>query len=529
MPLVPAKVLLQFCQLIEIDAATVKEGESPWSYNLTADLPAKTLKLVSVDDFKKFVEFFGDSLTFRIGIPQSPLIEIVKGDIITKLDDAVNNIAKRDDGLELRLDLSLDKYAILKRYGLDDNQYNILFYIFKDNLINFLRSPLPNLDKNLFIGRNHPTIIIVSDISVLYSGPFLIVVGINNISGIKDKFLPINQKRQYWADKYYTTALDRLSWIGFELKNITPLHFLCNRIDGSFSELDSIVLNHLLHLSVIYTSNRVSYDNNQFHASFSSSDRTVTIALSEEKVPNEPNLLRRLAIWPYSGKETDRLIIFQNVVARELENGDQKDNYKSFIDQLRHLLDEARWHYRVFLDGQIDDHFEQMQMATNYVAEMSREISKSIESFTKGLTDALLASIGVIVLTLLASLTKSEMQSDIFKYGMMAYATYLFLFQVLYRMMSVCHSFVLLKKETDERLEAYALKLGKKKVDDLSSPFTRRKIQFWSWFSVTVILYIAVIFIIIYLGHELPGYLNQFGTLSPQASPLINSTYNGTT
>jgi len=521
----PAQVLLQFCQLIEIDVATVKEGESPWSYNLSADLPAGTLKHISEYNLKNLVEFFGDSLTFRVGIPQSPLLEIVKGNIITKLDDAVENIAKRDDDLELRLDLSLNKSSILKRYKLDSDQYNAIFYLFKDNLIKFLRSPLPNLDKNLFIGRNLPTIIIVSDTSIHYSGPFLTVVGVDNHL-VKDKFSPINQKRQDWAEKYYTTALDRLSWVGFELKNLTPLHFLCNRLDGNANELDSIISNHLLHLSILYTANRASYDNNHFQASFSSSDRTVTITLDENEVQDEPKLLRRLAIWPYGGKETDRLIIFQNVVARELESGDQKDNYKSFVGQLRHLLDEARWHYRIFLDGQIDGHFEQVQMATNYVAEMSREVSKSIESVTKGLTDALLATIGVIVLTLLASLTKSEMQGDIFRYGMMAYAAYLFLFQVLYRMISICHSFELLKKETDERLEAYALKLGKKKVDALSSPFARRKTQFWIWFSVTVIIYISVIFLIIYIGRVLPEYLTQFGTVSPQTSPIINSTLN---
>jgi hypothetical protein len=236
-------------------------------------------------------------------------------------------------------------------------------------------------------------------------------------------------------------------------------------------------------------------------------------------VPDGDSLLPRLALWPYGGRETDRLSIFQNVVARELESDDPKEDYRRFAHQLRHLLYEARWHHRVFLDGQIDKHFEQVQKAVGYVTEVAKEVSQALDSVTKTLTDALLATIGVIVLTLLASLVKNETQGIIFKIGMRAYAIYLLLFQGFYRMGSIGHSYFLLRRETDERLATYARRLGKERTDAVAFPLTRRKDQFLFWFWLTIIVYLAIIVLIWGLGDSLPPYLTQLGVLSPTATP----------
>jgi len=171
------------------------------------------------------------------------------------------------------------------------------------------------------------------------------------------------------------------------------------------------------------------------------------------------------------------------------------------------------------LDGQIDKHFEQVQKAVDYVAEVAKEVSQALDSVAKTLTDALLATIGVIVLTLLASLVKNETQGIIFKIGMQAYAIYLLLFQGFYRMGSIGHSYVLLRRETDERLATYARRLGKEKVDGLAAPLKRRKEQFLLWFWLTTVVYVVIIVLIWCLGDRLPPYLTQLGVVSPTVTP----------
>jgi hypothetical protein len=514
-----AKILFQFCQKIGIQAAIVKEAEALREYHLVVDVPAGDLKRISITDLEALTATLGDAFTLWIGISDGPpLLEIRQGAETTDLPQALRHIGQRDDAFKLRFALEIDKTAIIRQYQLLGNPHHALFYLFNENLIRFLRSPLPRLDDTLFVARCQPTVIVVSDASFHCAGRFLMIVGVDGVERVRAALSPIHRNLRSRVDKYHTTAFDSLSWVGFRLKHLTPLHFLCQRIDGEANGLDSILADHLLHLCILYTANRSSYDDSYFQAFYASSERTTTLTLEAGiTVPDGDSLLPRLALWPYSGRETDRLTIFQNVVARELESDDSGENYRSFACQLRHLLDEARWHHRVFLDGQIDQHFEQVQKVVGYVTEVAKEVSQALESVTKTLTDALLATVGVIVLTLLASLVKNETQGVIFKIGMWAYAIYLLLFQGFYRMGSIGHSYVLLRRETDERLATYARKLGKGRVDALASPLTRRTGQFLFWFWLTIAIYLVIIVLIWTLGDSLPRYLIQLGVVGPTA------------
>jgi len=516
-----AETMIQFCQKIGIETAVVKEGEALREYHLVRDGPARGLKRISKVDLESLVEMFSEAISLWIGIPDGPpLLEIRQGIAATDLTQALQHIAQQNDTLELRFDLSLDKTAILEQYELYGDQCHTLLYLFKENLVRFLGSPLPRLDDILFVARCQPTVIVVSDASLHFAGPFLTIVGVDTVQQVKATLAPIQPNLRARIDRYHTIASDNLSWAGFQLKHLTPLHLLCPRIESDSDELDSILADHSLHLCILYTANRSSYDNGRFQASYASSERTTMLTLEAGvTVSDGDSLLPRLALWPYGGRETDRLTIFQNVVARELESDDPKENYSSFARQVRHLLDEARWHHRVFLDGQIDKHFEQVQKAVDYVAEVAKEVSQALDSVAKTLTDALLATIGVIVLTLLASLVKNETQGIIFKIGMQAYAIYLLLFQGFYRMGSIGHSYVLLRRETDERLATYARRLGKEKVDGLAAPLKRRKEQFLLWFWLTTVVYVVIIVLIWCLGDRLPPYLTQLGVVSPTVTP----------
>ena len=93
------------------------------------------------------------------------------------------------------------------------------------------------------------------------------------------------------------------------------------------------------------------------------------------------------------------------------------------------------------------------------------------------------------------------------------------LFQGFYRMGSIGHSYVLLRRETNERLATYARRLGKERVDALASPLARRKGQFLVWFWLTIVVYVVIIVLIWTLGDSLPRYLIQLGVVSPTATP----------
>ena len=223
-----AETMIQFCQKIGIETAVVKEGEALREYHLVRDGPARDLKRISKVDLKGLVGTFSEAISLWIGIPDGPpLLEIRQGIAATDLSQALRHIGQQHDTLDLRFDLSLDKTAILRQYELYGDQCHALFYLFKENLVGFLRSPLPRLDDTLFLARCQPTVIVVSDASLHYAGRLLTIIGVDGVKQVKPTLSPIHQNLRSRVDKYHTTASDYLSWAGFRLKHLTPLHLLC--------------------------------------------------------------------------------------------------------------------------------------------------------------------------------------------------------------------------------------------------------------------------------------------------------------
>lgn len=519
-----AQALTEFGRKLGVEGSAFKETGT--ECNLIQDLRAGSLKQLRDQDIEDLIDAFGESLTMWIGLAGGPRsLEIERGQIRGSLATALKRIARSEDSLELHIDLRIDKASILEGYDLAGIPCHTLFYIFAGNLIQMLKSPLPGLDSELFASEYMPTVMVVSDAELHYAGHLLTIVGPTNVEQIRAKASPLSASVRSRIDRYRTSTRAQLSWQGFQFKHLTPLHFLCEGLGQNNAELDSILADHTLHLGILYTANRSAYDGAGFAATYAGSEEIAELSLlSGLPIPARENLLPRLALWPHGGGErgTNRLTFFQNAVARELEGDSPPDNYRIFVQRLRSLLGEARWHHRVFVDGEIDKHFEQVEKVTDYVAGVTKEVSQAIDALTKGLTEALLGAVGVVVLTMLATLLKGDVQEFIVQLALWVYAAYLLLIQGAYRMGSIAHSYSLLRSETDKRLAAYRDQLGKDRVEAVASPLDRRKQQFWRWFVATAVIYLVVIVLLCVLSFSLSGYLAPAGS----ASPTVTSTPN---
>jgi len=131
---------------------------------------------------------------------------------------------------------------------------------------------------------------------------------------------------------------------------------------------------------------------------------------------------------------------------------------------------------------------------------------------TRGLSETLLATIGVVVLTLLASLVKGEANGAIFRIGMRIYAVYIAAVHLVYRMLGIWHSYRLMWREWEGRVAEYRRILGPQRIKGPETDVKSRRVQFRLWFWVTVILYIVVAVTIWKLPELLPpGILGQPG------------------
>jgi hypothetical protein len=515
--------LVEFCQSIDVSLDEIEKAETPTKFVLKTDILVENLKKVSLEDWQSLIDTFGKALSILIGVEEAPLFQIVDGNVAIDPNKAISLIQRRDDTAILEFQLTLLKKAMLSKFDLSIDHINGFYFFFKKNLMNFLKSSLLQIDQRLFQGPLRQTVIVISESDLNWAGPLLTIISEDKLNNEINDLEPLTIRIKQRVDKYLETAIESLSWVGFKFENLTPLHFIHYAQGDENAEISSILSSHLLRTSMIYTANRTSVEGNEFTVFYSSSEQTTAISLDSAELSDNYEVIVQNALWPYSGKETDRLIVYQNVVAREITGDNPDQNFITFIDRIRHILTEARWHYRVFLDGEVNRHFEQIQQVNNYINGVTQEVSKTIDVVTKSVTDTLLATVAVIVLTLLASLVKSEIQSLIFRISMRAYAVYLLLFQGLYRMGSILHSYRLLTRETDEQFDYYSQILVTSKIRKLLAPLDRRKNQFVIWFVVSLLIYAGIIVLIWILADQLPAYLQNSGVAVPSAQTPVSS------
>lgn len=525
-----AETLIHFCKKIGInDVAEIKKSEAVHRVHLIKTLPAENLKGASVNDYDDLMKGFGESLDLEIvwSIGQdddspSSLIQIVRGNVNGSLAQGIADL--NNGATELKITINIAKAGVVKLLGLDETRCRSLFYLFEQNLENLLSAPLLELDEVLFGGAaaadpaagDRPLVIVVADADIYFAGEMLIIVGESQLDEAKRELKPLDEKMQLQIKEYRKAAVDYPSLVGQKFERLTPLHFVGKWKRKGPTQLENILARHFVNMCILCTASRSTFtDRNPAESVYDSAERTATLGLAAAPVdPIKTDSADSLARWLYSGKGTDQRTVFQNIVARELYSDDPVTNYNTFVSRLGHLLQQATWHYQVFVDGKITKHFEQIQKVVGYVADMNKRISETVDSVTKGLTDALLATVGVLVLTVLAALVKKETSVEIFRINMQIYAAYLG-FYAAYRMVSIFHSYRLLIKDASMQLVEYRTALGEKKIDDLSRPLTRRRRQFHIWFWITVGLYLALAGLILWAGYKGPQLLIDWGIISP--------------
>jgi hypothetical protein len=197
---------------------------------------------------------------------------------------------------------------------------------------------------------------------------------------------------------------------------------------------------------------------------------------------------------------------------------EREGGYAALIEQLDRLLDEVRWHYAVYVKGEIDAHFEQVERLKDEVGKVATALSEAVDASTKGLAETLLAAIGVIVASLLAGLVKGELSAVVFAVGMRVYAGYVAV-QAGVRLGAMLHRHLVRRADYCERREAYVAILGRKRVEALTSSLRRHGFQFWLWYAISLLGYGLLAYAAWTLPAQPEWYLGWLGFDSPLPTP----------
>lgn len=158
------------------------------------------------------------------------------------------------------------------------------------------------------------------------------------------------------------------------------------------------------------------------------------------------------------------------------------------------ILKDLRWDWKSFIDGKMDEY-------TGGVKDLEEDLAKTILAFAdqvstmiKGLSDTMLAAVGVVLGTFIASLFGDKFKPELFKLGMVLYAIYVLIFPLLFNMINQWQSFSSLEQGFHDRKDRFKGRLSSERVESIVKDRVKRaKDRFKIWYAITVITYLIVI------------------------------------
>lgn len=477
-------------------------------FRLKAEVSNGVLNQINNDILGDLCNTFGESITVNIGHKTKPSI-LEGGEVYEDHEDVLKKCIDNERDTKIQIEVSKDRLASC--LGVNSDHYRTVIYLFVDRALKAINE-LSSFEENIFPDQHRPALFIIFESNASHIGPLLNIADFHTIPYVKPEVEKLSRRMRSRIDQYRDRLGTGLNWTGFDLDVVTPLHFMCRPTTDSTgpmdSELESVFRRMLFHSSLLYTADRTEFRDDAFAATFAGSEGTAEVHLGPELDDLSDGDLVRFARWPYMSMADDRLNVLRTVMVRELR-GRAGSNYEYLTAHLRKILEEARWHYRLFINRKIEDHFSQVKEVSDYISNTTRRINNWVESMTSNLVNTLLATLGLVLITLLGSLFKQDDPStNLVEIGLIVYAIYILALPGLYKMSNVLHSYSLLIGELGDRREEFIARLGFDKVTEKMSSIRLRKRQFWIWFGITSFLYVAISIALFWLSCNVESVLS---------------------
>lgn len=490
------------------DEHEVDEVERLDLFRVTSQVSNEVVEQIDRDLLDDLCDTFGESITVDLGYDTDPSL-IQDGDLYKDYEIVLSKNLSSDTSTDIRV--KIDKDRLASHLGLESDNYRTVIYLFSDRALNAL-DELSSFEEKLFPDQYKSTLLIVFGSNASHVGPLLNVADLDTISHVEPEIESPSRRTISRIDQYRERVGTELNWTGFDLDVITPLHFMCrstaDRPEPVDIRLETCIRRMLFHSTLLYTADRTEFRDSALAVTFAGSEGTAEVHLGPDLDGLNDSDLVRFARWPYMSMADDRLNVLRTVMVRELR-GRGKRNYETLSTKLRKVLEEARWHYRLFINERVEDHFRQIKEVSDYISSTTRRINDWVESMTSNLVNTLLATLGLVLVTILGSVFKQENPpTNLIKIGLMVYALYIFALPGLYRMGNTLHSYILLTYEVSDRKDEFIARLGSEKVTDKMDSIRLRKFQFWIWFVATFILYFFTSLSLLWLSRNVGNLLS---------------------
>lgn len=528
--MISADPLVALAAALAIDRPALVGVELPDGIRHQFSVPLAPIKELQPATIQAAIDEYGDSfsLDFRAG----DLIEITI-DSRTAPDQIIDFVARASSGYDVVL--RVDKTRLLRGLGLLDPDRETRLYLFTDALCALLQRGLAEFESELWRLPSRPLRIYVADCDASLKGPWLAIAGLGEPS-----------TEAIWEEDEAARSarvLDqRNRFIGWDeqwVQALTPAHL---RLDGETGHprLGSLVHGQFVALAILFLCDRARSRTGpdgikEIRAEFRGQAHVTVIPLIEgagieDLGREELKAISALVEWVYSIDETterdwvaDRLPFVQTRVAQLLEGRPEEARLAAFTTDARYLIEGLEWQWKAFIEGRISAYLENRKDLEALIGDTVVTFRERASDLVKGLSDNMLAAVGVLVGSFIAAAFADPFNEDLFRIGIIVYGIYLLVFPGLMGMLAHSVRFASAHSDFDERISSYQKLLGSEVDKLVGSRVANATRDYWIATVVVALLYVVVGIAAFYAADKVPSLINARSKSSEPASSAASN------
>jgi hypothetical protein len=361
-------------------------------------------------------------------------------------------------------------------------------------------------------------IILIPEFEISLHGEKLEIIGGKHLENFQaDSNLGI-VSRNLNINTSYDDCRSVIKWQEKFVDFLTPWHFYLIDKTESTNPIKNIIKKHFMNLFLLFTADISFYENDLqrgvITSRYLSENRTCEIShikkesetsLNDENISSAINLLN----WAYdkNWNLSDRLSVVQIEIVETLANNQKEKIIDILLERIHQINDNVVWYWKSMMQEKISDFYNTTKMFDEFCNVTFNKISENLLSMQKSLTENVLAAIGILVGSIVATLLDiNGLNEDIIKYSLWIYAAYLFIFALCYNMSLYSKKFKIISEQIEKNIKKYKSQIPKEKVEELIDIWQIESIKktFVNRFFITIILFEFIIFFTILASKKLP-------------------------
>lgn len=472
---------------------------------------------LDLDTIALLTQVYGDAFRCRFKLGGLPVLTIDSQTNKDSLDTYRNDTR---DSPTVELELVLDKSRLIENRLGASTGARVFLYLHPEALERLLTSDLRRLESLLWEPEPaNKVILLVPGRDIWLNGDYLAVVGHGRIEQWRDA-LPAGPPDQSAPKAWYEECRQRVRWQTEHIQYLTPRHWRVRGLSAPTDKIHNALRIYGVNTALLYTADQTTIDADGRWSAVYEGESAKTIVdqgdptrlLSEEAAKGIDDLQEFVA-WAYEKPwASDRLRMTRKSIAQALDGVAEAERFTRLLASAGSIKSALAWNWDAFTSEKIDKYHVQVKTLEEDVRTTVQSYSDQISGMIKGLSDTVLAAVGVTIGSFVAALFQEPFKPFVFRIGMIGYAGYVLFFPLIYNMLNQWTAYRALANGFELRRERFEVVLFPERVNSVvGDQIEDAEKRFRVWFWAAVVTYVLLIIVALVVAWQIP--LNVQGVI----------------